>query len=138
MSWKDFGDGGEEQYDRTAITFGDLRDAESATFVVEAEPETFDSDEYGEGIRIDAEFVEADLDYKHSDDAAESGDVEQGDPVSVVTWSRRLGAALGELDGALDGGIVGAEVTVTKVKEPGNQYGGYIVRSGDKEVERSP
>ena len=91
MSWQDYGET-EETDDEPAITLGDLRDGESVTLAFRAEPETFDSD-YGEAVRAEATFLECETyDWEHDDGTP----VENGDGVVLVTWSKRLVAALGE------------------------------------------
>lgn len=90
MSWQDYADDGEEQDDEPAITLGDLRDGETVTLAFRSEPETFDSD-YGEAVRVEATYL--DSDYTWNPDGHD-GEVENGDGVVLVTWSKRLVGAL--------------------------------------------
>jgi hypothetical protein len=107
MSWQDYGET-DEQNDEPAITLGDLRDGEAVTLAFHAEPETFDSD-YGEAVRVEATYL--DSDYTWSPEG-HNGDVENGDGVVLVTWSKRLVAALADAHG--EESIVGDAFRITK------------------------
>lgn len=106
MSWQAYGDQ-EEMDDEPAITLGDLRDGETVTLAFRAEPETFDSD-YGEAVRAEATFLESD--YVWEPDG--HGEVENGDGVVLVTWSKRLVRALAEAHA--DDSIVGDAFVIEK------------------------
>lgn len=110
MAWQDYGDAAESD-DRPAISLGDLRDGETVTLTVAEEPEMFESDDYGEGVRVPARFDGSDYDFTTEVDGR-SVDVEEGMDVVLITWSKRLVRALAEYDG--ENGIVGDTVTVTK------------------------
>lgn len=111
MSWQDFADDDEEQYDDDIppITLGDLRDGDEVTITVDAEPETFVSDDYGEGVRVESTLEGSDYPFRDEDGDA----IEQGDDVTLITWSRRL---VGALKSYADdhGGIVGHTVVIVK------------------------
>jgi hypothetical protein len=108
-TWEQFGEEQEYDDDRPAITFGDLRAGESVTITFDAEPEPFHSDEYGPGVRADATLVESDYTYLDED----GDEVEGGDEVTLVTWSKRLVRALKSAKEDADG-IVGETVEITK------------------------
>ena len=96
MSLQDFADEADESYDDgPAITLGDLRGGESVVLTVEAEAETFSSDyaddDQDDAFRMDCTFGECDHYTWEPDD---HGPVEQGDQVTLVSWSRRLARAI--------------------------------------------
>jgi hypothetical protein len=108
MTWQDYGDDGDEQDDEPAITLGDLRDGETVTLAFRAEPETFDSD-YGEAVRVEATYLDSDYTWSPDD---HDGDVTNGDGVVLVTWSKRLVAALAAAHD--EGSIVGDAFVIRK------------------------
>jgi len=120
--WQDFGDEEEYEDDRPAVTLGELRDGEGLTLTVDAEPEEFHSDQYGPGVRADCTFVASD--YKHEND--DGDEVEEGDPCTLVTWSKRL---VRNLSNAADenGGIVGETVEIEKFTGGGRYDTQYTV-----------
>lgn len=107
--WQEFGQTDEDQDDEQAITLGDLRDGETVTVEVEAEPELFDSDKYGTGIRVPSTFIASDFDFESEDGEP----VEREDDVVIVSWSKRFAAALNDCHDRNDG-LVGSEIVITK------------------------
>jgi hypothetical protein len=107
MSWKDFADDGSTD-DTPAITLGDLRDGESVELVVNDEPEQFDSDKYGPGIRVPAEFIEGDVPFQ----TKQGDDITDGDEVTLLSWSKRLAAELAAYDE--ESGLVDSVIEITK------------------------
>jgi hypothetical protein len=109
--WTTFADDDEEQYDDDvpAITLGDLRDGDEVVLTVDAEPETFVSEDYGEGVRVEATLKDTNYPFRDED-----GDrIDEGADVVLVTWSRRLVAALRD-HAEEHGGIVGETVAISK------------------------
>lgn len=109
MSWQEFGETDESDDETPAITLGDLRDGETVCLEVTGEPETFESNDYGEGVRTPAEFITSDYTFRTDDD----GEVEEGDAVVLVTWSKRLVAALARFEERNEG-VVGETVMIEK------------------------
>jgi len=108
-TWEEFGEEAEyDDDDRPAVTFGDLRPGESVVLTFDAEPEPFHSDDYGPGVRADATLQASDYQFQNDGEP-----VEQFDPVTLVTWSKRLVRALKEAKHDA-GGIVGETFQITK------------------------
>lgn len=107
-NWETLAEGETDDDDVPAVTTGDMRDGETLTLTFDAEPETFESDQYGEGVRFPATFEQSD--YRHTND--EGDDLIDGDDVVLVTWSSRLVSALSRHKA--DHGLVGETVTVRK------------------------
>lgn len=124
MSWKDKANDGSTDDDHAVMTLGDLRGGEQVVFTVEEEPETFDS-EYGEGVRVDGQFVESDFTFTDDD----GNTVREGDAVRLLTWSSRLVGAMADHDD--DHGLVGDTIAVIKVSGDGPYDTSYDVESFD-------
>lgn len=109
--WQEFGDSA-EQYDddAPAVTLGDLRSGEVTELTVREEPEQFVSDQYGEGVRVPSTFHESDYAFRTEDGDA----IEDGDDVVLVTWSKRLVAALADHAETNGGSVVGERVRIEK------------------------
>lgn len=106
----DFAPDDDEQNDDQppAAKPGALADGEHLCVEVAAEPETFDHDQYGDGIRIPANFVEAD----HDGNFKGEGPFEPGERVTVVFWSKRLARAMARIQAETDGSLVGETITI--------------------------
>lgn len=102
--------GKEAEYDDApAITLGDLRDGESVTLTFNALPGMIDTD-HGAAIRAESEFVGSE-DYTWTPDDHD-GEVEEGDEVVLISWSKRLAQAL--TDANDDEGLVDGTFEITK------------------------
>lgn len=112
MAWQDFGDTADGD-DRPAISLGDLRSGETVTLEVAEEPEMFDSEEYGEGVRVPVKFVESDYTFETTTGAGEEVEVDEGMDVVLITWSKRLVRAL-RTYAEENGALVGETVTIEK------------------------
>lgn len=117
MSLKDYADEPDDGDDVPAVFVGRLNDGEGMTVSPVAGAETFHSDEYGAGWRMRVVFLESDHEYKWADDPEEDDPepIENGDEVSLVSWSKRLARALieeSESDDASD--LIGEKVTFEK------------------------
>ena len=109
MSWQELGDDDEQDDEDPALTLGDLRDGEATTVTVDAEPERFESEQYGEGVRVPVTFRRSD--YPH---AGEDGETfEDGTDCVLITWSKRLVRELARYDED-EGGLVGDTVEIIK------------------------
>lgn len=105
--WTDYGDD-DATDDRQPIGTGELDDGGTLTLAFEAEPETFESDDYGEGVRADAVFLDSTHDYEDDDGDA----IANGDEVRLITWSARLVRALADAHGSAS--IVGDAFEISK------------------------
>lgn len=92
MSQNAFDEFAQEPDDKPAVTLGDLRDGEEVTVHLAGEPEVFDSDQYGRGFSVPCLFVSSDYTHKDND----GDEIEGGDEVRLVSWSKRLARTLRE------------------------------------------
>lgn len=113
MNVNDFADESEE-YDDYAITLGDLRAGESVSLKITDEPEMFESDNYENGVRFPGIFVASDYSFVHTSDDGDDHEIQGGDDITLLTWSKRLVRAAKEYAGGDVRDIEGEEITIEK------------------------